>query len=384
MSALPIDSNLILTTDQSQINNILDTFGVAAYKLTDINLQQKIEAIDKTKFFNTANCVLRDEYNVSEPTLQEKLNPNTYKPKKVPDAASGMIHQYFTPIHHLIHSSEDFNSCMASIYNQEINYLPNRLRITNKTKYDPNSLHIEGVNIFNLENDNITINPGEVAMIVGLSGIRKFVFWDIKDLDKTPLYNYYNDKGKKEFTKIDINWMEQFYSNCRKEVNIDCNESPVLIMWRETTPHEIASSPALSLYISPTKSFNYTKPKINSLMPIEYDNLSVHESNLIGMCYNQAGILWPSGKKTYMFCHQRSIGFWLKKIKNCYIENNKLRCRLINKGDINHHSIEYKNKLSEKNIILPDKLFDPNMPKICLDLTELPDEVLRKYGFIIN
>ena len=150
---------------------------------------------------------------------------------------------------------------MNSIYNQEVNYLPNRLRITNKTKYDPNSLHTEGINIFNLENDNITINPGEISMIVGLSGIRKFVFWDIKDQDKMPLYNYYIDKGKKEFTKIDINWMEKFYSNCRKEVNIDCNESPVLIMWRETTPHEIASSPAFIIYFI-TKSFNYeTKNK---------------------------------------------------------------------------------------------------------------------------
>jgi hypothetical protein len=384
MSAQPIDSDLILTSDQSQINNILNTFGVAAYKLTDINLQKKIEAIDKTKFFNTANCVLKEEYNVTEPTLEEKLNPNTYKPKKVPDAASGMIHQYFTPIHHLIHDSEDFNSCMTNIYNEEVKYLPNRLRITNKMKYDSNSLHIEGLDIFNLENDNITINPGEIAMIVGLSGTRKFVFWDIKDRDKQPLYNYYKDKGKKEFTKIDPVWMEEFYPNCRREVNIDCNQSPVLIMWRETTPHEIASSPALSLFISPTTTFNYTKPKINTLLPIEYDNLCIHESNLIGMCYNQAGIKWPSGKKTYMFCHQRSISFWLGKIKDFYKMENKLRCRLINNGHINQHSVEYQNKLLEKNIVLPDRLFNPDMPKICLDLTELSNDILIRYGFISN
>ena len=35
-------------------------------------------------------------------------------------------------------------------------------------------------------------------------------------------------------------------------LNIDCSENPYLIVWRETTPHEIAHSPSLSAFISPT------------------------------------------------------------------------------------------------------------------------------------
>lgn len=376
-----INSNLITTSNYQEINTILDNYGVVAYKLSDISTQEKINCIDKTNFYNTANNLLKTNFKVLEPTLSEKLNPYIFKKRNVPDAASGFIHQYFTPIHHLIHNSIDFRSCMNCLYNDNVKYLPNRLRITSKTKYDKNSLHIEGIDIFRNNNEQISIIPGEIAMIVGITGIRKFVFWDIKNKDLKPLYDYYTSKGSKEFTKIDFAWMSDNYPNCRKEVDIECNDSPVLIMWRETTPHEIASSPSLSLFISPTTSFNHTKPKITTLQPLEYQNLTVHQSNLIGMCYNLPGILWPSGKKTYMFCHQRSIGFWLLKIKDDFKNNNKMRLKLIS-GSINQHSNEYKQKLIEKNIYLPDIIFSTNFPKIVIDITELPDNILKDYGFI--
>ena len=104
------------------------------------------------------------------------------------------------------------------------------------------------------ENDNGTIRlkNGEIAALVGLTGNRRFVFWDIKNRNLKPLYDYWKKSGGKEFTNLNPKWMEDNYPNCRKVINIDCTECPVIIIWRETTPHEIALSPSLSLYISPT------------------------------------------------------------------------------------------------------------------------------------
>ena len=129
------------------------------YKRQDISNQEKINCIDNTSFYKTANLLFKNEYKVSEPLLSEKLNPHTFKKRNVPDAASGFIHQYFTPIHHMVHNSEDFRSCMNNLYDENVKYLPNRLRITSKTKYDKNSLHIEGINIFSNNNGNISIIP---------------------------------------------------------------------------------------------------------------------------------------------------------------------------------------------------------------------------------
>ena len=384
MLPIELDNSLILTNNYENINSILNQYGVAVYRINDISFEEKKISIDKTKFYNTVNCVLKEEFNVTEPSLQEKLNPSTFKNRKVPDSASGFINQYFTDIHQTIHNSDNFRDCMNYLYNGNVKYLPNRLRITNKTKYDNNSLHIEGINIFDKsENGEISIIPGELAMIVGLSGKRKFVFWDINGKDLKPLYKYYINKGSKEFTKIDFKWMNENYQNCRREVNIDCNDKPILIIWRETTPHEIASSPSLSLFISPTKNFNNNKIKINTLMPKEFDSLTVHQSNLLAMCYNQAGIIWPSGKKTYMFCHQRSISHWLPKIKEYFKENNKMKMRLITIGEI-EKNLNFYEGLSSKNIIFPNTYIINNVPNFTIDITRLSNNILIDYGFIEN
>lgn len=382
MLPIELDNSLISTDNYENISNILNQYGVAVYRLNDISFEEKKISLDKTKFYNTVNCVLKEEFNVTEPSLQEKLNPSTFKNRKVPDSASGFINQYFTDIHHTIHNSNNFRNCMNYLYDNNVKYLPNRLRITNSLKYDNNSLHIEGINIFEKsENGEIIIIPGELAMIVGLSGKRKFVFWDINGKDLKPLYDYYINKGSKEFTKIDFNWMNDNYPDCRREVNIDCNNMPVLIIWRETTPHEIASSPSLSLYISPTKNFNNTKIKINSLMPKEFNNLTVHQSNLLAMCYNQAGIIWPSGKKTYMFCHQRSISHWLPKIKDYFKDNGKIRMKLITNGDINK-DLHFYQRIVDKNINFINWQILNNKPKLVFDITNLSNNILVDYGFL--
>ena len=376
-----LDESIVLTDNISNINLLLDQYGIAVYKLNSINELDKINAINSTKFYTTANNILKDP--ILEPSLTEKINPSTFKNRKVPDAHSGMVHQYFTPIHHLIHNNIDFQNYMNLLYNNDVKYLPNRLRICNKMKYDNNSLHIEGIDIFGELDGKTVIKGGELAMIVGLTGIRKFVFWDLQNKDILPLKKYCESKGNKEFTKIDPLWMNSNYPDCRREINIDCNSSPAIIIWRENIPHEIALSPSLSLYISPTKTFDkISKCKPNTLQPIEYTNLSRHDSNLLGMCYGLSGGFWPSGKKTYMFCHQRSISHWLPKIKDYYKEGTKLRCKLITNGEINQHSDEFKQKILERNIYLPEIIYNSNMPKINLDITNLSDTILKGYGYM--
>ena len=372
-----LDPKKVICTELETIDNTLDTYGVVAYKL-NIENEDKIKALEKTKFYNTVNCVLKEP--VLEPSIDEKLNPSTFKLRKVPDSHSGFIGQYFTPIHHLVHENNNFQNCMNYLYNNEVKYLPNRLRISNKYKYDKDSLHIEGEDIFNNNNGIISFKRGELSIIVGISGIREFIFWDLSNKDLNPLHDYWKKKGSKNFTKIDPGWMNTNYLGCRVKLTIDCTNDCYLIIWRENIPHEIACSPALSIFISPTKCFDNKKTKSNTLQPNELNNLTSHESNLIGMCYQQSGLFWPSGKKTYMFCHQRSITHWLPKIKDYYKQNEKMRMRIITNGTVNHNNQSYKNKLAERNIVLPELIF--SMPKLLIDISILSDRILSDYGFI--
>ena len=56
-------------------------------------------------------------------------------------------------------------------------------------------------------------------------------------------------------------------------------------------PHEIASSPCLSLYMSPIKNFDTKKivERPITSQPIEYKGLTIHESDLLGICYEMGG-----------------------------------------------------------------------------------------------
>lgn len=380
---IPIEDITVL--DISNLNNILDNHGVAIVPLTNISTHERDTCLEQTKFYSTANSILNENNQIAEPTMAEKIDPSKYKHRKAGDDAAGFIHQYATPIHHLIQENEILRDALKKIYNTDtLKFYPNRLRIARKFKNDADSLHIEGKDLFDISNDTIKIIPGEIAMIAGITGQRRFIFWNINDTDLNPLYKYWKDNGKKEFTKIDPEFMNKHYPNCRKIVNIDCSNTPHLILWRETTPHEIAHSPSLSAFISPIEQFNFTNVRMtNSFQPDCFKNISVHDTNLLTICYNMGGYEWPSGKKLYQFCHPRVYSHFIKKIKSRYITNSKFKMRMITCGQINQHEPNYKRQLEQRNIYIPNVAFNENMPNFVIDPLSFSDTLLKDYGFIL-
>ena len=192
---------------------------------------------------------------------------------------------------------------------EDIKYLPKRLRVCRKFKNNSKSLHIEAHELFEETSDGkLRLIPGDIASLVGLTGIRRFVFWDMNDANLKPLKEYYDTHGSNEFTMLDPAFMHKHYSGRRRMINIDCRDTPHIILWQESNPHEIADSPSISLYISPVRKFNTRDKikKVTSYQPVEYLGLTYHESNLLGLCYNMGGYEWPSGKKLYQFAH---VGF---------------------------------------------------------------------------
>ncbi len=177
----PIELNVedILATN-SNILSVLNQYGVVIIPLNDITTIERNSILEATPFYKTANAIFKDEYKIDEPTLEEKLNPSNYKNRKAGDDAAGWLHEYGTPIHHMLQENPTLRLALSTIYeNDNLKYVPNRLRVCRKFKNDANSLHIEGKDIFNTEEpDNISIIPGEIATIVGLTGIRRFIFWD--------------------------------------------------------------------------------------------------------------------------------------------------------------------------------------------------------------
>jgi len=372
-----------------EIKTILNEYGVAIIALTDISILDKILALDKTQFYRTANAVFNAENQVKEPTLEEKLRPETLKQRKAPDAASGFIHQYGTPIHTLIQGSPLLRNSMNLLYDKErAIYAPNRLRHTRKFKFNDNTLHIEGLNLFEVDEEaqEASLIPGEVATIVGLAGQRRFVFWDMNNADIWPLYQYC--KGKKtswgDGRPIDPAWMNEHYPGRRRMVTVDCNAHPMLIMWQESTPHEIADSPSLSAFISPIDKYETAKiEKVLSYQPREYLGLTKHESNLLGLCYEMPGFQWPSGKRCYIFCHIRAYYHYLPKIKPEFLAPGQgFRMKLIATGTINQRDTTYRKKLAKRKITLPEIAFGDNMPNFITDITLWSDELLKDYGFI--
>jgi hypothetical protein len=378
-----VDAKLVTTSDPKKALRILDKYGVAVIQL-GMNQKELEKALKETKFYNTANAVFKEEFKVQEPTLVEKQNPATYKKRKAGDDAQGMLHQYGTPMHHLLQDNSRLRETMQQLYGADIKYLPNRLRKCTRFKNEPKSLHIEAHELFKVdEAGNITLIPGEIATIVGLTGIRRFGFWDMKDANLKPLKEYHEKHGS-EFTLINPDYMHQHYPGRRRMINIDCTNNPHLIMWRESNPHEISHSPSLSLFLSPTRKFNQTYiHKVTSYQPIEYIGLTYHESDLLGLCYNMGGFEWPSGKKLYQFCHHRAYNHYLPKVKNYYKNAaGKFQMRLINNGKIDQHTESYQAKLKHLGIILPNMAFAKTTPNFVVDITKLPTKILYDYGFI--
>jgi hypothetical protein len=387
-----LSSNTIVVNnihDKGLLLNTLDQYGVAIVPLNNITTQERNEILEKTQFYKTANNIFKKEYQVEEPTMDEKLNPYNYKKRCAGDDNAGFIHEYSTPLHHMVQSNSMVRTTLSNLYDMnehDMKFAPNRIRICRKFKNVANSLHIEGHDIFRL---NTTTNkheiiPGEIATIVGISGIRRFVFWDMNDCDLKPLHDYWCDYGSKNFTLIDPKFMNTHYSGRRRMVNIDCRETPHLIVWRETTPHEIAHSPSVSVFISPIEAYNTKKVKYTtSYQPSIYKGLTYHETDLLGFCYRMGGFEWPSGKKLYQFCHSRAYTFYIDKVRDEYkTKTGKFRMKMVDCGKVDQHSDEYKAKLKERNIIIPEIAFHPNTPKFVQDPLELSDRILRDYGFI--
>lgn len=379
---IEVPTNQVLCNSPNDILKKLDTYGVAVIALQCDN-KQLFKAIKDTKFYNTANAIFKDEFKVPEPTMEEKINLKKYSKRKAGDDAQGMLHQYGTHIHTLIQSNPTFRNTMKTLYGDDLKYLPNRLRKCTKFKNEPKSLHIEAHELFKVEDGTIKLIPGEIATIVGLTGTRRFGFWDMKDADLKPLKEFHEKHGS-EFTLIDPNYMHQHYPNRRRMINIDCTKQPHLIMWRESNPHEISHSPSLSIFLSPVRLFNNTKiKKVTSYQPVEYLGLTYHQSDLLGLCYNMGGFEWPSGKKCYQFCHHRAYKHFIPKIKPYYTDGSgKFKMKLVKNGTIDQHTPEYQAKLRELGIVLPKVAFYPTTPNFVVDITKLPIIILKDYGFI--
>jgi hypothetical protein len=377
---------------ESRLSLTLQKFGVAVVPIT-VDKTEMEKAFKETRFYNTANDMFIEEHRVAEPTLFEFNNPGKYKDRKAGDNAQGMLHQYGTPLHTLIQSNSTVRNTMEALYVgkggvEDIKYLPNRLRVCRKFKNNSKSLHIEAHELFEETSDGkLRLIPGDIASLVGLTGIRRFVFWDMNDANLKPLKEYYDTHGSNEFTMLDPAFMHKHYSGRRRMINIDCRDTPHIILWQESNPHEIADSPSISLYISPVRKFNTRDKikKVTSYQPVEYLGLTYHESNLLGLCYNMGGYEWPSGKKLYQFAHVRAYNHYLPKVDGYYKEMaGKFQQRLVRNGTVDQHTTEYRAKVDNMGIALPDIAFDESTPNFVVDITELPIEMLKDYGFIID
>ena len=378
-----VDSKLVTARLPSEVRGILDKYGVAVIPL-NVNTKEMMEALGKTKFYGTANAIFKEDNQVAEPTEEELRDPSKYKPRKAGDDRQGMLHQYMTPIHVLIQSNPSLRQTFTELYGGDLVYLPNRLRKGKKFKNNAKTLHIEAHELFKVEDGKISLIPGEIASIVGLTGKRRFGFWDLNGSNLKPLKDYHEKHGS-EFTLIDPDYMNKHYPGRRRMINIDCTKQPHLIMWQESNPHEIANSPAISLFLSPVSRFNNTKiKKVTSYQPLEYIGLTYHESDLLGLCYNMGGYEWPSGKKLYQFCHQRAYTHYIPKVKEDYKMNGKFQMKLIKTGKVDQHTAEYKAKLKELGIVLPKVAFEKETPNFVVDIAKLPEKILRDYGFIPN
>tara|TARA_B100000900_G_scaffold312249_1_gene271066 strand:- start:236 stop:1999 length:1764 start_codon:yes stop_codon:yes gene_type:complete len=392
-----LDIKQVTAKDTNEMSRILNRYGVAVLPL-DILEEDRNKALDETKYYGTVNSILNKDNQVLEPSLYEKLHPETMKLRKVPDSKTGMIQQYFTPIHWLIQSNKTLRKAMSELYHNDdsnMKYTINRLRVSHKYKFDDYSLHIEGKDLFKITQDEsgeiqgVELIDGEIASIVGLTGHRRFVFWDMNGADLKPLYLYWLKNKKGEFTKLPPDFMHKHYGGRRRMINVDCTKQPHLIVWKETAPHEIASSPSSSLFISPISKFEEDKivKKVCTYQPKEYTGLTYHETNLLGALYNQGGFEWPSGKKLYHFCHQRAYKWWIPKSNSRYITSRENACdtyqmRLINTGSINQHTVEYQEKLKNRGIELPAIAFSESTPNFVVDILKVPDVILRDHGYI--
>ena len=184
----------------TQLKPLLETYGVAVIALSDISTKDRNNAVKNTTFYQNANAIFKNK-PIREPTLAQKLMSQKYIQPKASDAASGMLHQYFTLIHHMLHDSKLLRNVLIQCwkttpYVQIVYVCPiaSNLMIIHQ---------FEGKNIFEVNNGNIKLLSGEIACIAAIAGQRRFVFWDMKDANLKPLYDLWVENGRKNWTKPD-------------------------------------------------------------------------------------------------------------------------------------------------------------------------------------
>jgi len=391
VSATQIPTSQLLIDDTANIIPYLNKYGVCVVPLKNISTAERNTELQNTNFYQNANQILKEEHQIKELTLHEKINPEIIKSRKAPDSSQGWINQYGTSIHHLIEQDQQFRDAISIVEGQSVSkFMQNRMRIGGrKPKLDITTLHFDGLPFEEPGEDGsieFTKNP-LTATIIGLTGLRRFCWWDLNNKNLKPIYDHWVEKGKKHFTNIDPTFMKSNYEDCRRYVDVDCSNHIHMIIFRECIPHEIANSPCISIFISPIKNWDNTKVSTTSYHPPEYKRLTLHESNLLGYCYNRNGICWPSGKKSWPFSHIRAYTHWKDKIKSRYISTKDgkqtIMMQLPEGGQYDQHRDEYKEKLSERNIVLPDVAFKLTTPNFIVDIASLPDDILRDHGFIV-
>jgi hypothetical protein len=382
-----------LIANKKNFFEILKANNVAILPLS-ISKEERNEALADTKFYNTANDVLKGEFRIEEPTLEQKLDPKTIV-NKAPDSAQGWIHQYATPVHNLVQKNRPFRSVMKKLYGKQLKYKPNRIRVCNNNKRSTHTIHFDGhpfivengvIGVIGVEEEHISYNDKPlISTIVGLTGTRGFVWWDVKDKPIKPLYDYWKKKGEKHFTSIDTEFMYTHYPDCRRTVYVDCSETIYLIGFLENIPHEICNTPSLSLFLSPVHEFNHRIIRKTTTFQVkEFEGLTEHETDLLAICYQMGGSHWPSGKKLYQSYHPRAYSHYNPRTNDYYKDanNQKHQMRLVRNGNIDQHTIEYQTKLSELDIKLPEIAFHENTSNFVVDITTFTRKILRDYGFI--
>ena len=108
------------------------------------------------------------------------------------------------PIHHLIEQDKQFRDAISIVEGEPVSkFMQNRIRIgARKPKLDITSLHFDGLPFEKPAEDGsveFTKNP-LTATIIGLTGQRRFCWWDIKDQDLNP----YTITGLKRVKNISL------------------------------------------------------------------------------------------------------------------------------------------------------------------------------------
>ena len=217
----------------------------------NINEDEFKKALDETEFFSTWNNVMKPEYQIVEPTLEEKLNPKKiqikdkkgkiFKTKSVEayplSVGNGFLSVYGTHIHHYLQIQPIVRSIFSMLDNideKDLKFWPNQMRLPGiglktELKENASSVHSDGESLYttlkkkkdlnfrlnkpknNTEmkkfelkktndkyilddsEDKIVLFKGKLTPIINITGKRKFTFWHITDDDSDGITNMFNE-----------------------------------------------------------------------------------------------------------------------------------------------------------------------------------------------